>query len=62
MKNIQYRIVLRDGDTVDVNISNAKDICDAAPEIKESILAGDVKRNGIPIKMEDVFGIEDIPG
>ena len=62
MKNIQYRIVLRDGETVDVNISNAKDIFDAAPEIKESILAGDVKRNGIPIKMEDVFGIEDIPG
>ena len=62
MKNIQYRIVLRNGETVDVNIRNAKDIFDAAPEIKESILNGDVKRNGISIKMEDVFGIEDIPG
>lgn len=62
MKNIQYRIVLRNGETVDVNISNAKDIFDAAPEIKESIALGDVKINGIPIKLEDVFGIEDIPG
>ena len=62
MENIQYRLVLADGNTIDVNVDNAEDIFEAAPEIKESILAGDIRRNNVPIQLEDVLGIEDING
>ena len=62
MENIQYRLVLANGGTVDVNIDDAEDIFSAAPEIKESIFAGDIKIDGIPIQLADVVGIEDING
>ena len=62
MENIQYRLVLADGNTIDVNVDNAEDIFEAAPEIKESILAGDIRRNNVPIQLSDVLGIEDING
>ena len=62
MENIQYRLVLADGNTIDVNVDNAEDIFEAAPEIKESILAGDIRRNNVPIQLADVLGIEDING
>ena len=62
MENIQYRIVTRSGEKIDVNVDNAGDLFDAAPEIKESILAGDIKSDGIPIHVEDVLAIEDTAG
>ena len=34
MENIQYRLVLADGNTIDVNVDNAEDIFEAAPEIE----------------------------
>ena len=62
MKNIQYRIILKDGETIDVNIDNVSDVKGAKEEIKESILAGDIKRNGVAVQMDDVSDIVDIPG
>ena len=62
MENIQYRIVTRSGESIDVNVDNAEDLFAAAPEIKESILAGDIKVNGIPIQVADVLAIEDTAG
>lgn len=62
MENIQYRIVTRSGEKIDVNVDNAGDLFDAAPEIKESILSGDIKIDGIPIHVEDVLAIEDTAG
>ena len=37
MENIQYRIILKDGETIDVNIDNVSDVEGAKEEIKESI-------------------------
>ena len=62
MENIQYRIILKDGETIDVNIDNVSDVNGAKEEIKESILAGDIKRNGVAVQMDDVVDIVDIPG
>ena len=62
MENIQYRIVLKNGQTIDVNIDNVADIEGAKEEIKESILAGDIKLNGVAVQMDDVECIEDIDG
>ena len=61
-ENIQYRIILKDGETIDVNIDNVSDVEGAKEEIKESILAGDIKRNGVAVQMDDVADIVDIPG
>lgn len=60
MENILFKIKLFDGRELAVNVDNAKDLFDAAPEIKESIEAGDITIGGIPIKVEDVRWIEDI--
>ena len=62
MENIQFRIVLKNGQTIDVNIDNVNDLEGAKEEIKESILAGDIKLNGVPIQRGDVEDIEDIDG
>jgi len=62
MENIQYRIVLRSGETIDVNVDGVKDLDEAKEEIEESILAGDIKINGVPIQTDDVADIEDIDG
>ena len=61
MENIQFRIQLFFGGSVDVNVSS-KDIFAAADEIRQSIEAGDIKVDDIPINRRDVRGIEDIPG
>ena len=58
MENIQFRIHLK---PIDVNVKS-HDVFDAAEEIKQSIEAGDIRVNGIPIKRKDILGIEDIPG
>ena len=39
-----------------------KNLFHAANEIQQSIVAGDIKVKGIPIKEDDVRTIEDIPG
>ena len=62
MNNIQYRLVLSSGETIDVNVDNVQDIFEAAPIIEKSVLAGDIKIDGIPVQLEDVVGIEDING
>ena len=61
-KNIQYKIVTFAGADVEVNISKADNIFEAAEEIRQSIAAGDIKIAGVPIQIEDVAGIEDIEG
>lgn len=62
MKNIQYRIILKNGQTIDANVDNVADLKGAKEEIKESILAGDIKIKGTPIQLGDVADIVDIPG
>lgn len=61
MENIKYRIILFNGEEIDVNVKE-KNIFHAANEIQQSIVAGDIKVKGIPIKEDDVRTIEDIPG
>lgn len=61
MKNIQYKITLFNGEEIKVNVKE-KNIFHAASEIQQSIVAGDIRLNGIPIKEDDVRTIEDIPG
>ena len=62
MKNIQYRVILKDGQTIDANVDNVAGLKEAKEEIKESILAGDIKIKGTPIQLGDVADIIDIPG
>ena len=62
MENIQYRIILKNGQTIDVNVDGVADLKGAKEEIKESILAGDIKIKGTPIQLGDVADIVDIPG
>ena len=61
MENIKYRIILFDGEEIDVNVKE-KNLFHAANEIQQSIVAGDIKIKGIPIKEDDVRALEDIPG
>lgn len=61
MENIQYKITLFNGEETKVNVRE-KNIFHAAAEIQQSIVAGDIRLNGIPIKEDDVRTIEDIPG
>lgn len=62
MENIQYRIKTFSGAEVDVNVGNAENIFEAAKEIQQSVAAGDIKINGVPIWPDDVAVIEDIAG
>ena len=62
MENIQYRIKTFSGAEVDVNVGNAENIFEAAKEIQQSVAAGDIKSNGVPIWPDDVAVIEDIAG
>ena len=62
MKNIQYRIKTFSGAEVDVNVGNVENIFQAAEEIQQSVAAGDIKINGVPIWPDDVAVIEDIAG
>ena len=62
MENIQYRIKTFSGAEVEVNVSKADNIFQAAEEINQSVSAGDIKINGAPIWPEDVAVIEDIVG
>ena len=62
MENIQYRIKTFSGAEVDVNVGNAENIFKAAKEIQQSVAAGDIKINGIPVLPDDVAVIEDIAG
>ena len=62
MENIQYRIKTFSGAEVDVNVGNAENIFEAAKEIQQSVAAGDIKINGIPVLPDDVAVIEDIAG
>ena len=62
MENIQYRIKTFSGAEVDVNVGNVENIFQAAEEIKQSVAAGDIKINGIPVWPDDVAVIEDIAG
>ena len=61
MENIQYKITLFNGEEIKLNVKE-KNIFHAADEIQQSIVAGDIKKNGILVKEEDVRSIEDIPG
>ena len=61
-ENIQYRIRTFSGEKVDVNVGNAKNIYEAAKEIQQSVAAGDIKIDGIPVLPDDVAAIEDIAG
>ena len=61
MENIQYKITLFNGEEIKVNVRE-KNLFHAANEIQQSIVAGDIKVKGIPIKEDDVRTIEDIPG
>ena len=56
MENIQWRIILKTGKEIDVNVK-APTIFAAADEILQSIAAGDLR-----VKAEDVRQIVDIPG
>ena len=60
-ENIQYMITLFNGEEIRVNVKE-KNIFHAANEIQQSIVAGDIRLNGIPIKENDVRTIEDIQG
>ena len=62
MENIQYRIKTFSGAEVDVNVGNVENIFQAAEEIQQSVAAGDIKINGVPIWPDDVAVIEDIAG
>ena len=62
MENIQYRIKTFSGTEVDVNVGKAENIFQAAEEIQQSVAAGDIKINGVPIWPDDVAVIEDIAG
>ena len=62
MENIQYRIKTFSGAEVDVNVGKAENIFQAAEEIQQSVAAGDIKINGIPVWLDDVAVIEDIAG
>lgn len=62
MENIQYQITTFSGAKVIVNVSKVDNIFEAAEEIQQSIAAGDIKINGVPVKIEDVGVIEDIAG
>ncbi len=61
-ENIQYRIRTFSGKEVDVNVGNAENIFEAAKEIQQSVAAGDIKVNGVPVRPDDVAVIEDIAG
>lgn len=61
-ENIQYRIKTFSGAEVDVNVGNVENIFQAAEEIQQSVAAGDIKINGVPIWPDDVAVIEDIAG
>ena len=61
-ENIQYRLKTFSGAEVEVNVSNADNIFQAAEEIQQSVAAGDIKINGVPIWPDDVAVIEDIVG
>ena len=61
-ENIQYRIRTFSGEKVDVNVGNAENIYEAAREIQQSVAAGDIKIDGIPVRPDDVAAIEDIAG
>ena len=62
MENIQYRIKTFSGVEVEVNVNKAGNIFKAAEEIQQSVAAGDIKINGVPIWPDDVAVIEDIAG
>lgn len=61
-ENIQYRLKTFSGAEVEVNVGNAGNIFQAAEEIRQSVAAGDIKINGVPIWPDDVAVIEDIAG
>ena len=61
-ENIQYRLKTFSGAEVEVNVRNAGNIFQAAEEIQQSVAAGDIKINGIPVWPDDVAVIEDIAG
>ena len=61
-ENIQYRLKTFSGAEVEVNVGNAGNIFQAAEEIQQSVAAGDIKINGVPIWPDDVAVIEDIAG
>ena len=56
MENIQWKIVMKDGKEIELNV-NAPTIFAAADEILQSIRCGDLRINA-----EDVRQIIDIPG
>ena len=58
MENIQWQIVMKDGQKIDVNVK-APTIFKAADEILQSFTEGDFKKLGL--KAEDVRQIVDIP-
>ena len=55
-ENIRFTVVLRSGTAIPCNVKS-RTVFDAAREIEESILAGDLK-----VRIEDVVAIVDIPG
>ena len=61
-ENIQYRLKTFSGAEVDVNVGNVENIFQAAEEIQQSVAAGDIKINGVPIWPDDIAVIEDIAG
>ena len=62
MENILFRIILKNKKTIDVNIDGVSDLEEAKREVNESILAGDIKLDGVSIKQSDVARVVDIPG
>lgn len=56
-QNIQFKFVTKDGVEHHCNISGVCTIFDAADEIRQSIVNGDLQ-----VKLEDVVKIVDVPG
>ena len=56
-ENIQFMYVTRDGAEHPCNVSGVQTIFDAADELRQSIVNGD-----LDISLKDVIKIVDIPG
>lgn len=60
-ENIQYMAVTKTGYKFKCNVK-VVNIFEAAEEILQSINAGDLKIDGVPVQPEDIIKIVDIPG
>ena len=56
-ENIRFAYTTRDGRRHEINVAGVQTIFDAADEVRQSIVNGDVD-----IKLGDVISIEDVEG